>query len=306
MGQTAVALPQGFAARSPRAEDAPAVAALLRATELQDFGEAEAEPGELGADWETFDLPRDAVLVVGRDGRPAGYGYFFRRGEGQAIVDAYVDPRDAGRGIGSYLLAELERRAGDIERLGCGIAASNAAARGLLEARGYRFVRRFWRMTIELQRHPPAPVWPEGIVPTRYLASDERAIWAAIEEAFRDHWEYHPEQYEEWRRRTVDRPGFDPTLVVVAKDGAEVAGVTLCRKQPRFARVDTLAVRRAWRRRGLARALTLEVLGELYRRGETKVVLNVDSESLTGATQLYLQVGMAVTREIDAFEKVLR
>jgi mycothiol synthase len=305
VGQAALAPPAGYEARAPAADDADAVAGLLRATELEDFGEAEADAGELAKDWETFELPRDAVIVCAGD-EVAGYGYFFRRGIEQAIIDVYVHPRHLGRGVGTFLVDELERRAGDVERVGSGAAVSNAAARRLLEARGYRFVRRFWRMAIDLQRHPPPPVWPDGIVPTRYLPRDERAIWAAIEEAFHDHWEYRPEPFEEWRRRTVERPGFDPTLWIVAKAGPDVAGVALAREQPRGGRIDTLAVRRAWRRRGLARAILLEAFGEFHRRGDRTVILSVDSENLTGATRLYEQVGMRVTREIDAFERVLR
>jgi mycothiol synthase len=305
VGQAAVAPPAGYEARAPTAEDAGAVAELLRATELADFGEAEADAGELAKDWETFDLPRDAVIVC-RGEEIAGYGYFFRRGAVQAIIDVYVHPRHLGCGVGSFLVDELERRAGDVERIGSGVATSNVVARRLLEKRGYRFVRRFWRMTIDLQRHPPPPEWPDGIVPTRYLARDEPAIWSAIEEAFHDHWEYRPEPFDEWRRRTVDRPGFDPTLLIVAKDGPEVVGVALAREQPRGGRIDTLAVRREWRRRGLARAILLEAFGEFHRRGDRTVILSVDSENLTGATALYEQAGMRVTREIDAFERILR
>lgn len=64
-------------------------------------------------------------------------------------------------------------------------------------------------------------------------------------------------------------------------------------------------MRRAWRRRGLGRALTLEAFGEFHRRGRRTIVLNVDSENLTGATHLYEQTGMRVTREIDAYERAL-
>src|SRR5262245_4943812 len=191
--QEALGPPHGYTARAPTADDAPGVAELLREAELRDFGQAEADAVELARDWETFDLDRDAVVVCHDDGAAAGYGYFFRRGVEQAIIDVYVHPAHTGRGVGTYLVAELEPRSGDVDRIGSGIPASNAAGRTLLEERGYRMVRRFWRMTIELDRHPPAPVWPEGTLPTRYLPRDEHAIWAAVEEAFEDHWEYRPE-----------------------------------------------------------------------------------------------------------------
>lgn len=299
-----MSLARPYTARAPRAGDAETVAALLRATEQRDFGASEAAAAEIAADWQTFDLDADAVLVVAGD-EVVGYGYFFRRGAEQAIIDVYVSPAHGGRGIGSWLVDELERRAGAVARIGSGIARANSAARALLEGRGYRHIRRFWRMTIDVERHPPAPAWPDGLLPTRYLPSDERAIWAAVEEAFEDHWEYQPEPFDEWRKRTIERPGFDPTLWIVAKDRPEAVGAALCRRQERFGRVDTLAVRRDWRRRGLARAILLEAFGEFHRRGEHTVVLNVDSESLTGATRLYESVGMRVTREIDAFERTL-
>jgi ribosomal protein S18 acetylase RimI-like enzyme len=195
--------PAGYTARAPTAEDAPTVAELLRETELRDFGEAEADAVELARDWETFDLDRDSVVVCDAAGTAVGYGYFFRRGVEQAIIDIYVHPAHTGRGVGTYLVSELERRSGDVDRIGSGIPASNTAGRTLLEERGYRMVRRFWR------------------------------------------------------------------------------------------------------RRGLGRALTLEAFGEFHRRGRRTIVLDVDSENLTGATHLYEQTGMRVTREIDAYERGL-
>jgi ribosomal protein S18 acetylase RimI-like enzyme len=137
------------------------------------------------------------------------------------------------------------------------------------------------------------------------MPADEHAVWDAIEEAFHDHWEYRPEPYDEWRRRTVEHPGYDSTLCIVGKEGTTVAGVALCRVHARFARIETLAVRRSWRRRGLGRGLVLEAFGEFFRRGEHTVIVTVDSENLTGATLLYEQVGMRVTREVDAYEKVI-
>jgi ribosomal protein S18 acetylase RimI-like enzyme len=70
--------------------------------------------------------------------------------------------------------------------------------------------------------------------------------------------------------------------------------------------VDTLGVRRPWRRQGLAEALLYHSFAELRRRGLTRVGLGVDAHSLTGATRLYEKVGMRAIRDFTLFEKELR
>ena len=58
-----------------------------------------------------------------------------------------------------------------------------------------------------------------------------------------------------------------------------------------------LGVRRAYRGRGLARALLLHTYGVFFARGERRVSLGVDASSPTGATKLYESVGMRVENE---------
>jgi ribosomal protein S18 acetylase RimI-like enzyme len=70
--------------------------------------------------------------------------------------------------------------------------------------------------------------------------------------------------------------------------------------------VQSLGVRRPWRRQGLALALLHHLFGASYRRGITKVGLGVDTESLTGATRLYEKAGMQIYRQWDTYEKELR
>jgi ribosomal protein S18 acetylase RimI-like enzyme len=70
--------------------------------------------------------------------------------------------------------------------------------------------------------------------------------------------------------------------------------------------VNTLGVRRPWRRRGLGEALLQHAFGEFYRRGRKQVGLGVDASSLTGATRLYEKVGMHVAQQVDLYELELR
>ncbi|MBL8154069.1 MAG: GNAT family N-acetyltransferase, partial [Anaerolineae bacterium] len=70
--------------------------------------------------------------------------------------------------------------------------------------------------------------------------------------------------------------------------------------------ISTLAVPRAYRRRGVARALLQQSFHVLHQMGRTKAGLGVDAGSLTGATRLYEQAGMRVQMRFDLYEKELR
>ena len=85
--------------------------------------------------------------------------------------------------------------------------------RPLLTGRGYREVRRFWDMTIELaDAPPPDPRLPEGFSIEPFSAENARAFHAALEEAFADHWEFQPTSFEKWWERQVAKPDHDPSL----------------------------------------------------------------------------------------------
>jgi len=84
------------------------------------------------------------------------------------------------------------------------------------------------------------------------------------------------------------------------RDGGCVAGFALGRSHLSLdlfrGVIASLAVRPAWRRRGLGLALLRNALGEFYRRGCGSVELLVDGDSLTGALRLYERAGVDITR----------
>jgi mycothiol synthase len=176
----------------------------------------------------------------------------------------------------------------------------------MFNAQGFALVRQFWRMEIEMIAPPDRPAWPAGItVRTMHPDHDARVVHAAIEEAFADHWGHLPRSFEDWEQMVLQRDDFDPTLTFMAFDGNEVAGAVVNRHRD-MAWVWQLAVRPAWRKRGLGLALLLHAFNEFYQRGDRAVGLGVDAQNLTGATRLYEKAGMHVTRRYDTYEKPLR
>jgi len=182
------------------------------------------------------------------------------------------------------------------------------AARDLLEGRGYRPVRHFLRMQIDMSEPPPPPAWPDGVSVAAFRPDEDlTAVHACVHEAFADEWTFRPEAVEDWRKRKLEDPRFDASLWAVAREGGEVCGVALSTAgQFEMGFVNSLAVRPAWRRRGLGLALLHQAFTWFWERGERRVGLGVDTENSTDARRLYERAGMRAVWQADVYEKVLR
>lgn len=236
--------------------------------------------------------------------------------EGQVIAGAFaqrfgergnsagaVRPSAWGHGLGTRLADIVERRLREegAERIHSWTVAGDVAADDLFESRGYREVRRFWEMAIELEADPPEP----SVHVEPFAESDAEAFHATFEESFADHWEHEPESFEQWWARQRRRANYDPSLWFVVRDGGEIAGIARCEARPPAGWVGALGVRRAWRGRGYGRALLQHSFREFARRGLTRAALGVDAANATGATQLYESVGMYADQENVVWGKVL-
>lgn len=246
--------------------------------------------------WETntWLFEEGGVLVAGAFGRVFG-----DRGNWAGAVR----PSATGRGLGRRLIDLVEERleSEGAARLHSWTVGGDAAADGLFQANGYHEVRRFWDMWIELAEDPPEP----AIAAETFGEDDARAFHAALEEAFSDHWEHHPESFGEWWDRQRQRENYDPSIWFLIRDGDEVAAVCRNEERPEGGYVGALGVRRPWRGKGYGKALLLHSFREFRRRGHTSASLGVDAANPTGATQLYESVGMRAEEEYIVWEKML-
>jgi mycothiol synthase len=309
-----------FTVRRPRADEVDAIVDLMNACTISAIGVPDADPEELLRSWRksAFDRTRDAWVAELEDGRLVGSVIVeLEAAEGDLLIDGYTHPEFLGRGISTRLSDLAERRAVEIAReqgLAVPVSVFRGAWSGTSEARfvenrGYERTRCFIRMRIDMDAPPSEPEWPEGITLHGFeRGRDEERYWEALEEAFQDHWRWAATPLDEWVKQMIDDDDhFDGSLWFRAMDGDQVAGAIIGKattaEDPTSGWVGDLAVRRPWRRRGVARALLLHEFGVLYRRGLRAVMLGVDAESPTGATQLYERAGMREYRRIDVFQK---
>src|SRR5919201_666776 len=164
-----ISSPPDFALRPARQEDAQAVLELIP-SELA-FG-----LDDIRNEWRRTDLARD-TWAWERNGRLAAFGILRSRGD-ELSVNGFVHPDFRGRGLGTAILRATEARARERggTQLDNGILAADRVAAALLEANGYRDVRHYYVMTIELDGPPPEPEWPEGLVPRPFEREHARAL----------------------------------------------------------------------------------------------------------------------------------
>ena len=142
-------------------------------------------------------------------------------------------------------------------------------------------------MALDLTRsEPPEVELPEGIEIVTWAKRPEldRGMYEVALEAYPDipgSEDEEVEPFEEWLAHHMQGPGDLPAATFIAVAGDEVVGwakFSLTAARPKVASHDMTAVKRAWRGRGVARALKATEIGwakasgyeELHTRNEER------------------------------------
>lgn len=315
-----------FSLRAGQLSDIPGVVALANACSQEFTGIDEVSLGDYEQEWRdpAMNTDTNTRVAIAPDGALVGcvevwgfppyVGYW---------VWGRVLPSWRDRGVGTALMDWAEARVGqDLGRapeeaqvaIDTGVFSGEQPAIDLMNDRGYSAYRYSLTMERSLSDLPPAPALPDGIVLRGMRPGEERLVYRAVDESFQDHRGHVPSDEEtnfpSWLHHATARPGYDPELWLLATEGDEIAGIAMCYPSragdEQHGWVGTLGVRRAWRKRGVGRALLLGAFERLRERGCTRVGLGVDAHSLTGATRLYEGVGMRAVQQFIGFQKVLR
>lgn len=273
-----------------------------------------------------FDLDRDLVLAEA-EGRLVGLARHHREVESDGTpvhtLRGVVDPAVRRRGLGRLLLdRNLERArvvAATADPSGLRppvasvwLADTEVGGIALVERAGFRPVRSFFEMVRPNLDDLPSVELPAGLELRPATPATARRIIEADAEAFRDHWG-HTELTEEEVRSVLDDPETDLGLWQVAWDGDEVAGVVIVLVREAENRLlgrrrgwlDSVGVRRPWRRRGLATALMVRAMEALRARGLEEAVLGVDADNPSGALGLYERLGFRRTMRFVVYRRPL-
>jgi mycothiol synthase len=295
--------------RAPRLDELVELTDLINRDSHELYGERE-ESLESMRSWLTGPKlnPETDIRVAVVDGTFRGYVDVDPEPEPIYWADLRVplsEPDDIRVALLDWVVRRARERGGELLRFHA--ASDDQPIKRLLEARGLRVIRHFYRMRIELDHLPAEPRWPEGLVVRTATPDDAEAVYEAHQESFEDHWEHVRTPFQEWQHWLM-REGYDPSLWFLVEDDGEIAGLSLCREQDGekgAGWVSVLGVRERWRRKGLGRALLVHSFHEFRRRGFYAAALGVDAASLTGANRLYESAGMRVIRRSEVYEQEL-
>ena len=290
-----------------------------------------------GVPWRTDPAEQENWLSAGNDNFNPGRDMFLVEMDGTLVATAdtewvdttdglrefrmgcSVDPQWRRRGIGTWLQNVVEEHATELSEqyptdrekaMGSWAADTERDRTALLGRFGFTPARYFFDMVRPSLDDIQEPVLPDGLELRPVAADQFRQLWDADVEAFLDHWGGFDSSEENFRKWLSD-PKFDPSLFVIAWDGDEIAGGVVNQinetENAAFNRrrgwLQSVFVRRPWRRRGLGRAVVLRSLQVFRDRGMTSAGLGVDADNPTGALGLYTGTGFEVEMRSTAYRK---
>lgn len=304
-------LPDGYTARSAKDADVAACCDLVRAVDVAEYGEPDYEEADVREDWarERFDVARDTWLVHAPDGTLAAYALAWDK-QPHALVQADLGVHPDAPDLYPWVVDAVSRRCAEHAAISGETVAHvfasdrNARAATALGNAGYRVVRVFRRMVIDLAAPPPAPDTRPGLVVRHVTNDDLRTCWSVQQEAFAAHFDFVPGSYEEWHARLVDTETYRPAYWWLAEVDGEPAGLLVGQRHEENGWVKILGVLPSARGRGAGTALLLTALAAFRNDGAPRAGLGVDSDNTTGAMALYERIGMRAEQRYDCWERI--
>ena len=224
-------------------------------------------------------------VIAHLDGEPAGCGFVDPWPDDFALGHLVVAPALRRRGIGSAVLAELGSRALEAGRpeLEGEVVESDVASQEYLERRGYRVVGGERVVALDLTAEPVQPHVPLGVEIVALADRPELAdaLYAVGIEAAADiPGNAGDMSYEQWRAIELDRPTRRRDLLFVAVADGEPVGYVSMDDNGRDGYNGLTAVRRAWRRRGIATALKRTQIAAAKLAGFERLITGSEERNL--------------------------
>jgi GNAT superfamily N-acetyltransferase len=207
-------------------------------------------------------------LVAWIDGEPAGSGFAAIMPQRPEVPNVLLTVLEEarGRGVGTALYEAISdwTRKHDLGVLEAVVSDEDPESLAFAEGRGFREDRREKGVALSLAEiEPPSVESPDGIEIVSWAERPDlaRGIYEVALEASPDvpGWENElVEPFEDWLVNDMQGSGDKPEATFLAVAGDEVVGYakfSLTEAQPKTAHHDLTGIKRAWRGRGIARAL---------------------------------------------------
>jgi len=307
--------------------DFPAMMAIIQAAAQADREETGETLEDLKHDYAhlTNSDPYQDVILAAIHGEPVAYARVEWWQEEQPNDRIYthfinIHPAWRGQGIEQAMIGWCEARLQEIAEghprdskrfFQTYSSEFKTGLNDILASLGYTPERYFIEMSCPLADIPSAEL-PPSIDARPVNKGEERKIWDAANEAFRDHWGY-AEPKEEHFIAYCGSKYFQPELWQVAWDGDEVVASVMNfidhdynqRYNRKRGWTENISTRKPWRKQGIAKALIVRSMHMHKAKGMTEVGLGVDTNNPTGALKLYQNLGYKKDKTFITYRKPL-
>ncbi len=323
------ALPDGWEVGTPDPSDRSQVARLtqlLRAHERDGRGWAGSGVDDVLVEVSEHGLrTRENVVVRDPDGEIQAWGSVHDRAGGRMLF-VHIVARNLsaviGRACSDVLMEWAVGQAREVgaardlpsQQIDTGAFADDERQHRWLAASGFRLVRTWWQMKRPVSPEesdlvPDPAEWGGRDVTFRLVRragdgmpeeADLRELHEVLEGSFVDHFNHFEETFEEFLYRLREDPGhrWDHWWLAELTDGPEpqpvgalIGTAAESATGPDGSYVSYIGVLEAARGRGVAKGLLRTIIADAASRGRDRVTLEVDADSPTGASSLYLGMG---------------
>ena len=314
----------GYQVRPLVLDDVDAVYALLAQSPEEDASDPPTHQS-ISRTMEKFGerLQTDSLTIVAEDEAMVAVALVFlppaSGDEEVANVLGVVQPDHHGPDLGMTLLGWMEARARQeisadprLKRLRTRCDLGSQARVRLFERYGFKPVRYSFEMQARLGEliQEPKLSFDLAVIPWRSDLSEPAR--RAFNVSFAGHWGLPEMNTAMWERSFVGVPQFRADLSWLAMRGDDLVGVCINWVNPEEGDVpptqgwiEAIGVAPEFRGQGVADAMIIRSLNGFLEEGLSQVALDVDTQNLTGALQLYEKHGFTPSRRTAIFEKPL-
>ena len=226
----------------------------------------------------------------------------------RAVLMLLVAPGFIGREHAARLLHSALERAGnlDLARVHADLKANDAAARDLFADLGFKPVRRYTEMTLDLEPAAIVELKHESLSYRPLEQGGEAEFTQLQNRAFGGSWGFCPNTTSEIVQQ-LNAPGYSHDGVIVAYQGEQAVGYcwTAELPEPDYGRIHMMGIAPEFRGRSLGKHILWSGIKHLVSTGIRTVELTMDNEN-EAAFSLYEEAGFRPKTALVWYEKKLR
>ncbi len=258
--------------------------------------------------------PEDNLFIAEKAGEVMGYvDVMPELNIGRAVLSCLIHPRYDGGYLSESLIEHALSRSKELRlnRAHVNLDRENERAKGFFSEKGFRFVRRFIELRLDLPNAHLPNLRSNAFRLRRLKRGEERILTQIQNRSFTNTWGYNPNTIEEIIYRT-GLPHCSPGDIILAYETNRPIGYCWTRvyhgqgnaRGGAEGRISMLGVDPDHRGKGVGSAVLLAGLSLLRKRGVGVVQLTVDSGN-RAALALYSTVGFDIWKCSLWYEKLL-